>query len=169
MTTYAGEIPTMTTIQQQWAPGYKYAIDSTSRTLASNSSGISAATWSDYTGQPSVSIDVTATGVLQVFWGFEGRNTASASSSVRLGINMSGANTVAADININAAVCGNGAGASTVATKTSSRMHLFKGLSTGATTVKIQAYISSVPGTNRDAIVDNVYLFVSQFYYDGTW
>lgn len=170
MTTYAGEIPNVTTIKEQWAPPYKYAIDSTARTLATNGTGIAAATWSDYTGQPTVTINVSSTGVLMVTWGFEGHNTASAASSLRLGVILSGANTLAGDLNINAMVSTNGGGASTTASKTSSRTHLIKGLAPGATTVKLQAYISSVPaGTTREAVLDNAYLFVTQFYYDGTW
>lgn len=169
MVTYAGEIPDLTTIQNYWAPSYQYAIDSTSRTLASNGSGISATTFTDYTGQPSVTIDVTDTGVLMVMWGMEGHNTASASSSLRLGVVMSGANSVSPSTNISATVSTNGGGAGANASKSSARMHLYKGLTAGSTTVTLQGYISSVPGTGREAVLDNAFLLVSQFYYDGSW
>jgi hypothetical protein len=161
MTTYAGEIPNLTTIQERWAPPYQYAVDNTTR----NVSSLTPATFLNYTGQPSVTISVSSTGVLLVQWGFEGHNNASTASSLRMGVAMTGANSVAASIDINAMVSTNGGGAVLpAASKSTMRMHVYTGLSSGPTTVKLQAYISSTPGTNEEATLDNAWLFVSQFY-----
>lgn len=160
MVTYAGEVPDLTTIQNNWAPSYKYAVDATSRTYTGAATGV----MMDYTGMLSVPIDVTSTGVLMVIWGFEGFNNTSAASSVRLGIAMTGANSRVGDVNLNAMCSSNGVG--NTGAFTSSRMHLYKGLAAGTTTVKTQLQLSSTTGVPT---VDNSFLFVSQFYYDGTW
>lgn len=160
MVTFAGEIPNLTTIKERWAPGYQYAIGAN----AVDVSTLTASSFQNYTGQISTTITVSSTGILMVIWGFEGHNNATTGSSLRLGINMSGANTVAADININAMVSNNGT--TGAANRSTARCHLYTGLTPGVTVVKTQAYISSVPavGSGRDAAMDNQYLFVSQFY-----
>lgn len=159
MTTFAGEVPNLTTIAERWAPSYKYAVDAVNRSMKA----IATSTFTDYTGQPSVTIPVTSTGVLMVQWGFEGYNNASMASSIRLGIAMTGANTTVPSTNFTAMASNNGV-VNAAAAFSTSRMHLYAGLTPGSTVVKVQAYISSTPVAPEDAILSNAWLLVSQYY-----
>lgn len=146
----AGEELTAEKVNLYLATQYLYAEDGTSRTV-----GTPTSTWNDFTGALSLDITVNATGVLLVRWGAEGRNTNSDTATCRLGVNLSGANSASATTNLSC--CFNVGTGSTF--MSASRMHIFTGLSTGTTTVKLQGYISS--GTT--GTVDNQFLYVQNF------
>ena len=155
MVALAGALLATNLINNYLAPDYEYAVNGTATTV-----GTPTATFNDFTGQLSVTIDVTATGVMLVCWGFEGHNNASTSSSLRMGVAISGANLQAPTTDLSATVSNTGVGFN--GNFTASRLHLYTGLATGSTTFKLQGYISS--GTSTNAAIDNQFLFVSQYY-----
>jgi hypothetical protein len=131
------------------APAYAHDEGGGSRTVASSASFL------DFTGQPTVTVTVPASGVLKCEWGFVGYNNASESATLRLGPVMSGANTVAATTPISACVAG---GASTTPPRSASRSRLFTGLTPGSTTVKLQGRLSS--GTTSTHAIQDSWLYV---------
>lgn len=134
-------------------PQAAYANDFTSTNRAINTAGA----YADYTGQPSVTVTVPASGVLDVTWGFRGYNNNSTTSTVRVAPAMSGANTVTPAVNDSGGatvVVGATSGAPATSPQSAATSRLFTGLTPGSTTVKLVAYISS--GTSAtNAIVDS--------------
>lgn len=160
MTVKAGETITTTMVNEAWGPPYVFAEDLTQRDVSGNT----AATFTTHTGAPSATITVTSSGVLMVQWGFEGHNSNTTASTVRIGLLLSGANSSSASTDL-CCCCSSAGGAGGNGSWSSSRMHIYTGLSTGSTTVQTQSYISSfTAGAGKEAVVDNVWLLVTQFY-----
>lgn len=155
MVALAGALLTANLVNHYLAPDYEYVVNATATTV-----GTPTGTFNDYTGQLSVSINVTETGVLLVCWGFEGHNNVSTASSLRVGVALSGANLQAPTTDLTATCSNSGVGNN--GNFSASRMHLYTGLSQGATTVTLKGYISS--GTTSSNSMDNQFLFVSQYY-----
>lgn len=131
----------------QAAAAYASDFTSTIRTINTTT------TYTDYTGQPSVTVTVPASGRLWVQWGFRGYNNASTTSTARMAPTMSGANTVnpvANDSGSATVVIGVTAGAPSTSPESVSAGRLYTGLSPGSTTVKLQAYASSGTSANND-------------------
>lgn len=155
MVAFAGAILATNLVNNYLAPPYQYVVNNASTTV-----GVPTATFNDFAGQLSVTVTVSSTGVLLVAWGFEGHNNASTASSIRLGVAMSGANTQSPTTDLTAMASNSGAGNN--GSFMSSRMHIYTGLASGATTVKLQGYISS--GVAANTAVDNQFLLVSTYY-----
>lgn len=113
------------------------------------------ASFLDFTGQPSVTVTVPASGILKVEWGFVGYNNASETATIRLSPAMSGANTVSPSITYSASAAG---GASTTPPRSASRARLYTGLNPGSTIVKLQARLSS--GSSSTHSIQDSWLIV---------
>lgn len=148
----AGEQLTANLVNLYLATQYQYAVNNSS---VSSFPGAVNATFMDFTGQVSVTINVNATGILLVRWGFEGNNQATAGSTMRLGVAMSGANVQAAQTNF---TCCASTG-TTGGLMSASRAHVYTGLAPGATTLKLQCYMSTVGTSN----IDNQFLYVQNY------
>lgn len=167
MVAFAGAMLSTNLVNNYLAPDYQYVFNSTAFDSAA-----SPATWPltpvstffDGPGQLSVDIRVGDGAALLVAWGFEGYNSTTNASSIRMGINMQGANgsnTQAATTDLSAMSSNSGLGNG--GAHHTSRFHVFTGLARGVvTTVKMQAYMSSAAGGH--VFVDNQWLFVSQFF-----
>ncbi|MGI5232855.1 hypothetical protein [Actinoallomurus sp. CA-142502] len=134
-------------------PQPAYAADFTSTARTINTTGA----YSDYTGQPSVTVTVPASGALWVQWGFRGYNNNSATSTARLAPAMSGANTVNPVPNDSGGatvIVGTTTGAQATSPQSASAARLYTGLTPGSTTVKLVAYISS-GSSSTNAFVDS--------------
>jgi hypothetical protein len=130
-------------------PVPQYASDEGgSRTVAS------AGSFLDFTGQPSLSVVVPASGRLKVEWGFNGYNDTSASATIRVAPAMSGANSYTPTT---AATAVTGAQSSTLP-NSASRTKLFTALTPGSTTIKLQGRSSS--GTTAQHSIGDSWLYV---------
>lgn len=165
MVAFAGALLSTNLVNNFLAPNYNYVYSG-----QSYSSAVGTATWPstptslwfDGPGQLSVDVPVGDGRAFLIGWGFEGYNNSTASSSIRMGINLlRGTSSVqASDVNLSAMTSNSGAGLT--GAHHASRWHVFTGLVPGDTlTVKMQAYQSSASGT---VFVDNQWLFVSQFW-----
>jgi hypothetical protein len=129
-------------------PVAQYAHDEgNSRTVSTTGSFL------DYTGQPTVTVTVGASGRLKLEFGFNGYADASTSATVRVAPNMSGANSYTPTTSMTAVT---GATASTVP-ESASRTKLFTGLTAGSTTIKLQGRSSS--GTTAQHSIGDSYLY----------
>ncbi|GIH95447.1 hypothetical protein ACFFMN_23055 [Planobispora siamensis] len=135
-----------------YAPAYAHDEGNT-RTISTVGSFVA------YTGAPSVSVVVPASGNVLVTWGFTGYNSASDQASVRLGVNVTGTNSSTPTLGNSACVSGNldNAGGANAPIRSASRTKLYTGLTPGSTTFTLQARISSgAPATH--AISDSYLL-----------
>lgn len=149
----AGEQLTANLVNLYLATQYQYTVNNTA--ITSFTGAVSGAFF-DFTGQCSVTINVNATGILLVRWGFEGNNPATATSTMRLGVALTGANTAPAPSTNISCTASTGTTGGLVS---ASRMHIFTGLNPGATGVKLQGYMSTVgAGT-----IDNQFLYVQNY------
>lgn len=105
----------------------------------------------NFTGQIALTVTVPSSGKVLVGWGFEGQNSHSATSTVRLGLGVSGANAISATTGLSTCCGGE-------ALSMSSRWHLYTGLTAGSTTFTMKGYFSS--GSSTDNSVDNQWLSI---------
>lgn len=114
----------------------------------------------NYTGQPSITVTVPASGKVLCEYGFTGFNNNSDSATTRVAVDVSGANTSAADLGASATTTGNkdNTGAAINPLRSAHRCKLYTGLSTGSTTFKMQARISS--GSSSTCAIADSYLLV---------
>lgn len=156
MTAFAGLVLSTALVNSYFAPAYVYTSSGTDTTV-----GTPTATFNDYTGQLSATIDTGAGQAILVGWGFEGYNSNSASSTLRLAPALSGSAALqAASVDLSAVVSNSGSG--NAGRFHASRYHVYSGLGTGDVTVTLKGYISS--GTTSTNNIYNQWLFVSQYY-----
>ncbi|RCG29002.1 hypothetical protein DQ384_21865 [Sphaerisporangium album] len=137
--------------------GGQYAHDESggNRTVASTGAFL------DYTGQPTVSIVVPASGKVRVSGGFSGYNNATGTSTLRVAPVLSGANTAAPTTANSASAAGDNNGAATdpvAVPRSTSRTKVYTDLTPGTTTFKLQGRISS--GTTSTHAIQDSWLLV---------
>lgn len=117
--------------------------------------------WNNFSGQISVTIEVTATGILWCEWGFEGWIDVSANDSIWAVPYLTGANDVSPSLEHAARVTTKGH----QGPRSTSRQYLFTGLTPGATTVTMLGRVSAAtsPALGTENFIDNQWLYVQNF------
>lgn len=162
MVAFAGALLSANLVNNYLAPHYNYQYSGQSYTSPTTWPVTPTSTFFDGPGQLSFDMPVGEGQAFLVGWGFEGYNNSTASSSIRMGIqiNRGTAPVQSASTDLSAMTSNSGLGNG--GAHHASRWHVFTGLTQGdLLTVKMQAYMSSAGGT---VFVDNQWLFVSQFY-----
>lgn len=112
----------------------------------------------NFTSAPSVTVTVPASGRVLVSWGFSGYNSNSEQSTIRMSVDLSGANSQAASTGNSCSVAGPAVAASSTPSQAVSRTKLYTGLSAGSTTFKVQARLSSGDSTTHQ--INDSWLYV---------
>lgn len=119
--------------------------ESGARTVASGGS------FQAYTGAPAVTLVVPDSGRVRVSFGFAGWNSATGTSTVRVGVVLSGANTAVATTAFSACGAGDNIGAGTDplgVPRSASRSKMLEGLTPGSTTFTLQGRVSTLGNTH---------------------
>jgi hypothetical protein len=138
------------------AQGAQYAHDEGggARTIATSPTS----TYLNYTGAPSVTVAVPASGRVRVSWGFTGWNTSSATSTVRVAPELTGVNEVSPTAANSACAAGDNNGAGTDRQDTprgASRVKVYEDLVPGSTTFTLRGRISSALSGATHGIQDS--------------
>lgn len=123
-----------------------------SRVIASSGSFLA------YTGAPVITLAVPASGRVRCSFGFAGWNSATGTSTARVGLTLSGANVLAASTAISACAGGDNIGAGTDplgVPRSASRTRVYEGLTAGSTTFTLQARVSTLGGAGTHAFQDS--------------